>query len=322
MKKIKWGVIGTAKIAEVCTIPGMKQAENCEMYAVAGRSIEKAEAFKEKYGFEVAYGSYDELLQDENVEAVYIALPNMLHYEWAKKALKAGKHVLCEKPLTPTAKEAEELYACAKENGVHLMEAFAYLHSPFIAAIKEEIDSGAIGEVGYIESAFMTGSYDGENIRMRRDTLGGCLYDLGCYNTSQILWLVGEEPDSVKAVADFSDQNIDVYTTALLSYKSGLRAVVTCGMMLEKRRIDRINVFGSKGYIKSEAAFNGEGELSYTIMSGGVEKVKTVNCLHNYRLEVEQLGRCITDGETPWVSGEFTVKNARIMDRILKEINY
>ena len=110
MRKIKWGVMGTAFIAEACTIPGMLEADNCEMYAIAGRNIEKAEQFKEKYGFRKAYGSYAELLADPEVEAVYIPLPNTMHYEWTIQALKNGKHVLCEKPLAPTEAQEEEMF--------------------------------------------------------------------------------------------------------------------------------------------------------------------------------------------------------------------
>ena len=142
MRKIKWGVLGTAGIARGCTIPGMQQAENCEMYAIAGRSIEKAEAFRAEFGFQKAYGSYEALLNDPEVEAVYIPLPNELHCEWAVKALNAKKHVLCEKPLAPTLEEIERMIAAANENGVLLMEAFAYLHSPIVSAVKAELDSG------------------------------------------------------------------------------------------------------------------------------------------------------------------------------------
>ena len=152
MEKIKWGLLGTAKVARRCTMPGMLQAEDCELSAVAGRSLEKAEAFQREYGFRKAYGSYEELLADPEIQAVYIPLPNNLHPEWSIKALQAKKHVLCEKPLAPTAAQAEAMIRAAEENGVYLMEAFAYLHSPLIRAIREEIDSGAIGKLNYIES--------------------------------------------------------------------------------------------------------------------------------------------------------------------------
>ena len=121
MKKFKWGVMSTAYIFERDTAEGMRQAENCELYAIAGRSLEKAESFRQEFGFRVAYGSYEELLQDPQVEAVYIPLPNDLHHEWTLKALKAGKHVLCEKPLAPTVAQMEEMIQTANENHVFLM---------------------------------------------------------------------------------------------------------------------------------------------------------------------------------------------------------
>lgn len=325
MRKIKWGVLGTAGIAKGCTIPGMQQADNCELYAIAGRSLEKAKAFQTEFGFEKAYGSYEELLADPEVEAVYIPLPNTMHCEWSVKALEAKKHVLCEKPLAPSEEIAKQMIDAANENGVFLMEAFAYLHSPFVAAVKNEIKNGTIGDILYMESAFITSDYDLANIRMRRDALGGCLYDLGCYSTSQILWMMEEEPEKVQAVSDFSEQNIDVYTTALLIFAGGKRAVLNCGMCLKTegdQRIDRFQIHGTKGYLKSETRFNQAGQLAYTICVDGKEEMKVVDTPHNYRLEVEQLGRCILNGETPHVSNEFTLKNARLMDRILAEIEY
>ena len=325
MRKVKWGVLGTAGIAKSCTIPGMMKAKNCELYAIAGRNYEKAKAYQEEFGFEKAYGSYEEFLSDPKVEAVYLPLPNTLHYEWAVKAMEAGKHVLCEKPLAPSAAQAEELIATAERNGVYLMEAFAYLHSPFIASVKDEINRGVIGDILYMESAFITSDYDIQNIRMRKETLGGCLYDLGCYNTSQILWMFGEEPEKVQAVSDFSEQGIDIYTAGVLTFKGGRRAAFNCGMVLETdadKRIDRFQIHGTKGSIRSDVQFNQKGILKYTVCTDDGETVKTIEAPDNYRLEVEQLGRCITDGESPHISHEFTLQNARTIDRILDAIGY
>lgn len=328
MKKIKWGVLGTAGIAKGQTIPGMKEASNCELYAVAGRNLEKAKKIQKEFGFEKVYGSYEELLQDNDVDAVYIPLPNTMHYEWTIKALEAKKHVLCEKPLAPSEDVARKMIEASKENGVFLMEAFAYLHSPFTKAIKQEIENKTIGDVVYMESTFITSDYDISNIRMRKATLGGCLYDLGCYNTTQILWMLEEEPERIQAIADFSEENIDIYTTAIMNFKSGKRAVVNCGMILQREaegrfdRIDSFRIHGSKGSIKSQVQFNQSGNLEYIINIEGKEEVRVINTPQNYKLEVEQLGRCILDGETPYVSNEFTLRNARVMDRILKEIKY
>lgn len=325
MKKIYWGVIGTAGIAKGCTIPGMKQAENCYLYAIAGRSMEKAKAYQAEFGFEVAYDSYDALLADPKVEAVYIPLPNELHYEWTLKALKAKKHVLCEKPLAPTPAQIEEMFACAKENGVILMEAYAYLHSPLMAAIKEEIKSGVIGDVLYMESQFITSDYDISNIRMRKETYGGALYDLGCYNTSQILWMLEEDPVKVQAVADFSDRAIDTYTTGLLTFADGKKAHFICGMVLatdKDRRIDCLRIHGTQGDIRTDAHFNQDGALTYTLTIGDESVVKCVPTPQNYSLEATQLGRCITDGEQPHISEAFSMQNAKLMEKILNIIGY
>ena len=325
MKKVNWGVMGTAGIARGCTIPGMQQAENCNLYAVAGRSMEKARAYQEEFGFQVAYDSYEALLADPKVEAVYIPLPNDLHYEWTIRALKAKKHVLCEKPLAPTPAQIQEMFACARDNGVLLMEAYAYLHSPFMAAIKQEIQSGVLGDVLYMESQFMTSDYDVRNIRMRKETFGGAFYDLGCYTTSQILWLLEEEPVGVQAIADFSDRGVDAYTSGLLTFADGKRASFLCGMVLatdRNRRIDCLRIHGTLGDIRTDARFNQSGELSYVLTVGENRTVKTVSTPQNYRLEVEQLGRCITDGEQPHVTEAFTLQNARLMEQILKQIGY
>lgn len=327
MRKIKWGVLGTAYIFERDTAEGMRQAENCELYAIAGRSMEKAEAFKEKYGFQKAYGSYDELLEDPEVEAIYNPLPNTMHHEWTIKALKAKKHVLCEKPLAPTAREAEEMFAAAKENGVWLMEAFAYQHSPYIAAVREEIEKGTIGDVLYMEAALITSDYELSNIRMRRDTLGGCTYDLGVYCSSLILRMLGKEPDKIQAISTFSPDGIDLYTTALLEYEGGVCAHIDCGMVLATEKnyaLDRFQIHGTLGNIEAvKFGFNAPGELSYQIETfAGRKEIKTVQVPQNYRLEVEQLGRCITDGEEPAVSEAFSMANARTIDRILKAIGY
>ncbi|MCR5162031.1 MAG: Gfo/Idh/MocA family oxidoreductase [Lachnospiraceae bacterium] len=325
MRKVNWGVIGTAGIAKGQTIPGMVLAENCYLYAIAGRKLEKAQEFQQLFGFEKAYGSYEELLADPKVEAVYIALPNTLHFEWVRKTLESGKHVLCEKPLVPSAQEAEELFRIASANGVYLMEAFAYLHSPWVAAIKNELEQGTVGKVRYIESQFVTSDYDMTNIRMRRETNGGAMYDLGCYTSSMITWLLGRQPDKIRAAADFSPEGIDLMTTAIFTYDDGTHAMMNCGMVLAtgaSRRLDQLRIEGTEGSIRSTGEFNGCGEMTYTVIRDGAEEVKTVSVPQNYCLETEQLGRCILDGEKPHVTAEFTVANLETIGGVLKEIGY
>lgn len=324
MSKVKWGIIGTANIARWGMIPGMKKASNCELYAIAGRSEEKARDYKEKYGFEKAYGSYDDLLKDDEVQAVYIPLPNNLHKEWVIKALKAGKHVLCEKPMAMNANDSREMYAAAKESGKLLMEAYAYLHSPYVKSLKETVDSGLIGDVDYIDTAFVTQGYK-EDIRLHKENGGGAMYDLGCYCTTMILSLIDSEPEFVKARAEFSDLSVDSMTAGLIRFKNGARATFNVGMILgvnTDARFDRLYIHGSKGFIKSDVEYNQEGELSYCVATKDGINRKTVSVPNNYSLEIEQFGRCILDNEKPYVTEEFSIKNAGLIDSVLSEIGY
>ncbi len=321
---IKWGVLGTAGIADGCTIPGMKLSENCELYAIAGRSEEKAKAFREKFGFEKMYVGYDALLADPEVQAVYIPLPNHIHCEWVKKALKAGKHVLCEKPLAMNAREVEEMFACAKENGKILMEAYAYLHSPYVLSLLSDIKDGLIGDIDYIESAFLTQGYI-EDFRLHKEFGGGAMYDLGCYCTTMILSCMNSKYTNVKAVADFSDEGVDVLTAAVIDFENGAKASFNVGMNLgigTNSRFDRLYIHGTKGMIKSDVEYNQEGEVEYTVISEGEKIVRKISVPQNYSLEIEQLNRCIMQNEKPHITEEFSLYNAKLIDEVLIKIGY
>lgn len=321
---VKWGVLGTANIARGCTIPGMKEAENCELYAIAGRDENKVNAFKQEFGFKKAYVGYDRLLKDPDVQAVYIPLPNHLHKEWVIKALRAGKNVLCEKPLALNVEDAVEMFDAAKENNVILMEAYAYLHSPYVASLKEDLKSGIIGAVDYIETAFLTQGYV-EDIRIHKETGGGAVYDLGCYCTTMILSMTDSEVEYVKAEAEFNDKGVDVFTSAIMKFRNGLRAAFTVGMIFPPgtdARRDRLYIHGSKGTISSDVEYNQAGELCYTITSEGEKTLRKVSAKQNYTLETEQLGRCIENSEEPFVSPDFSIKNAKLLDEILEQTGY
>lgn len=321
---VKWGVLGTANIAKGCTIPGMKEALNCELYAIAGRSEEKVESYKTEFGFQKGYVGYDNLLDDPEVQAVYIPLPNHLHKEWVIKALKKGKHVLCEKPMALNADDAREMFAVAKENNVILMEAYAYLHTPYILSLKSDLQSGVIGDVDFIETAFYTQGYV-EDIRIHKSMGGGAIYDLGCYCTTMILSLIDSEPDMVMANAEFNEEGADLFASALLKFRNGVRAAFNVGMIFDPSndgRRDRLYIHGTKGTIVSEVEYNQAGRLTYTIKAGNKEYHPTIDVAQNYMLEVEQLGRCIENGEAQHITPEFTVKNAELLDRVLKQIGY
>lgn len=324
MAKIRWGVLGTANIARGCTIPGMKLAEDCELYAIAGRSLEKAESFKQEFGFQKAYGSYEELIADKDVQAVYIPLPNNLHLKWVKEALNAGKHVICEKPLALNAGEAKDMFDIARKNGVYLMEAYAYLHSPYVQSLKNDIASGIIGDIDYIETAFVTQGYK-EDIRLHKDLGGGAMYDLGCYCTTMILSLNDSEPEYVKAIAEFTDLGVDSMTSAMIRFQNGVRAAFNVGMVLGENtnsRYDRLYIHGSKGCIRSDVEYNRQGEVSYRIFIADEVVERKVSIPQNYSLEIAQMCRCINGEETPHITPEFSIKNSELMDRIFTEIGY
>ena len=329
MKKVNWGILGCAKIAEIRTIPGLLQADNAHLYAAASRGREKLERFQELFPFDRVYDNYEELLKDEAVDAVYIPLPNSLHFQWVEKAARAGKHILCEKPLAMDAKEAASMYRICEEQGVLLMEAFAYRHAPLIQKVKAVIDEGVIGKVKYLESHLTDLLTDMGNIRMNQSLGGGAFYDMTCYNISAVSYLLGgKEPVRVKAFAEMDeDRNVDVSNTAILSYEGGVQAQSYASLNSYARGY--YAVVGEKGRIEVPCNFNCRYVCKFTVTAeGAVDNVEvldekkteyTVFCPDNYMLEIEQFGRCILFGEAPLVSREETLLNARILDRMLQE---
>ena len=329
IRPVKWGVLGTAGIAAGCTIPGMQQAASCELFAVAGRSREKAEAFKTRFGFKKAYQGYDALLADPEVEAVYIPLPNDIHCEWVIKALRAKKHVLCEKPVAMNEAELRRMFRAAKENGVILMEAFAYLHSPFMGRLKQVIADGEIGKIDYIDTAFLTQDYS-EDFRLHKEQGGGGIYDVGCYCTSMILSLTDSPVQDVSVQAELDETGVDHMASVLIRLADGTRASFHAGMVLGTDtcdRYDRLFIHGSKGYIRSDAEYNGEGTLSFdvTVKNENGERItrtETVTAGSNYCMEISQMNACIRGLAEPHVTEAFSVRNMRLLDRILDAAGY
>ena len=328
-KKVKWGVLGTAGIAAGCTIPGMIKTDSCELYAIAGRSLEKALSFKERFGFEKAYSNYDALLSDPEVEAVYIPLPNDIHCEWVIKALNARKHVLCEKPIAMNEAELRRMFAAAKENGVILMEAFAYLHSPYISRLRSITESGEIGIIDYIDTAFVTQGYS-EDFRLHKEQGGGGIYDVGCYCTSMILSLTDSPVKYVKADAELDAAGVDHLASAIIGFENGTRATFNAGMVLGTDtcdRYDRLFIHGSKGHIRSDTEYNGEGDLSLTVSvkketGERLTRIETVTANSNYALELENINECIRSGAEPHITEEFSLRNMQLLDSILDAAGY
>src|SRR5260221_6841473 len=239
---VKWGIISTADINRK-VIPGAHASPRVELIAVASRDQARADAYAKEWGIERAYGSYEALLADPDIEAVYISLPNTMHVDWSIKSLEAGKHVLCEKPLTRNPEEAEAAFDAADRAGRLLMEAFMYRHNPQTKRLRALIDEGAIGELRLIRSAFSYSLYDEENIRLRADVEGGALMDVGCYCVSGSR-LAGGEPESVYGQAWYGPSGTDWVFTGSMRFPGNVLAVFDCGTAMPER--DELEVIGSE----------------------------------------------------------------------------
>ena len=219
MNELRWGVLSTANIADEKVIPGMRKSARSRVVAIGSRDAVRARAFAERHGIERVHGSYEALLADPDVDAVYIPLPNHLHAEWTKAAARAGKHVLCEKPLAMTAADAESMIAVCEAEGVRLMEAFMYRLHPSWVAVRELVAAGRIGRLTAVHSWFSYYNDDMANIRNIRAVGGGALYDVGCYNVNLSRMLFGAEPDRVEAaITRDAGDGVDILTSALLTF--------------------------------------------------------------------------------------------------------
>ncbi len=221
---VKWGILSTADINKKL-LAGAAASDDVDVVAVGSRDLGRAEEFARAWGIDRAYGTYDELLADPDVEAVYIPLPNTMHSEWSIRALEAGKHVLCEKPFSRHIDEVERAFDAADATGRHLAEAFMYRHHPQTARLAELVASGVIGELRVIRSAFSYSLYDAENIRLRVDVEGGSLMDVGCYCVSGSR-LLGGEPESVVGAAHVGPSGTDWVFTGLMRFPERCRCAL------------------------------------------------------------------------------------------------
>jgi predicted dehydrogenase len=249
---VRFGVLGAANIGRK-VIPGINASAMCRVNAVASRDLSKAEAYAKELSIPRAYGSYEELLGDPDIDAVYIPLPNHMHAEWSIAAVRAGKHVLCEKPLAMNALEAESIMRAAAEADRYVVEAFMYRLHPSWVRVKELVDSGRIGELLNVQSFFSYFNDDPDNIRNQVEVGGGALYDIGCYCINLSRFLYGSEPVVESATIQSDETGTDVVTSAIMSFDPGT-ATFTCSTRLEDDQ--RVHIYGSKGRISIEIPFN------------------------------------------------------------------
>lgn len=254
MKKTRWGVLSTANIGVKKVIPGMQRSQHLVVSAMASRALARARATADMLGIEKVYGSYEELLADPEIDAVYIPLPNHLHVPWTKKAAEAGKHVLCEKPLSLTVAEAESLLAVRARTGVKIGEAFMIRSYMQWLRVREIITAGRIGELRAVMGFFSYFNDDPKNIRNQVEAGGGALYDIGCYCIQAARLGFGCEPTRAAGLIERDPKmRIDRLTSAMLEFPGG-QAVFTCGTQLTQYQ--RVQFVGTKGRIEMEIPFN------------------------------------------------------------------
>ncbi|UJF27488.1 Gfo/Idh/MocA family protein [Planococcus sp. 107-1] len=321
MEKIRWGVLSTANIGRTQVIPAIFRAENAEMSAISSRG-DRVYAAARELGIPKAYESYEALLDDPEIDAVYIPLPNNLHKEWVIKAAEKGKHVLCEKPAALSAQEAKEMIEACEANGVKFMEAFMYQLHPQHARVKEIIASGEIGEVKLIKSShsFYLNNREGD-IRMDKTMGGGSIYDVGSYCVQVIRHLTDSEPVKVQAIAELDEATgIDLTSTVYMKMDNGVKAMFDCSFDMINR--NEYEVIGTEGKIKVPFAFRPD-------INGGIGKVVIQNNGMTreekiygdiYRMEIEQFSRAILDGGEPVITTESTLKNMAVLDKCYESI--
>ncbi len=255
MRKIRWGIISTANIGVAKVIPAMQRGTHTEIVAIASRDLAKAQATASKLGIPTAYGSYEALLADPTIEAIYNPTPNHLHVPLSIQAIEAGKHVLCEKPIALSSTEAETLLAAAQRHPqLKVMEAFMYRHHPQWVKARELVQSDAIGELRTIQSFFSYFLDDPSNVRNMADIGGGGLMDIGCYNISLSRFIFGSEPKRVSGIVEYDPQfKTDRLASGMLDFGSGT-ATFSCSTRLANYQ--RAQIFGTTGRIEIEIPFN------------------------------------------------------------------
>jgi D-xylose 1-dehydrogenase (NADP+, D-xylono-1,5-lactone-forming) len=307
-----WGIISTADINRK-VIPGAKASPKVDLIAVASRDQARADAYAKEWEIERAYGSYEALLADPDVEAVYISLPNTMHCEWSVKSVEAGKHVLCEKPFTRHPEEIDTAWDAADRAGRFLSEAFMYRHNPQTKKLRELIDSGAIGEVRLIRSAFSYSLYDEDNIRLRTDVEGGALMDVGCYCVSGSRLVAGAEPVSVFGQAWFGPSGTDWVFTGSLRFHGDVLATFDCGTALPNR--DELEVIGSEGSLFLDDPWHANTPVIERRSDGKVERIE-LEREDSYRLELENVSDT-ANGEAELLLGrEDAMGQARALEAL------
>jgi predicted dehydrogenase len=324
MGTLRWGILSTAGIGMNAVTPAIQRAANSRVVAISSRDVARAESAAAQLGIPAAYGDYQALLDAEDVDAVYIPLPNDQHAEWAIRAARAGKHVLCEKPLAMSAAQAAEMVAACAEAGVRLQEAFMYRHHPSWVEAVRLVRSGAIGELQGVQTWFSYFNDDPANIRNKTEHGGGAVMDIGCYPINLSRMLFQAEPSAVVArVRRDPVTGVDTLTSAVLEFPDGGQSTFTVGIRSEDYQ--RVHIVGTAGRIEIEIPFNipGDRETRIFLTSGGEPPVApdtrtlTFPPANQYTIQAELFAQAVLDGTEVPVPPSDAVANMRVVEAVL-----
>ena len=318
MKKVRWGVLSTAKIGMEKVIPAMQIGEYSEVVSIASQSLDRAKAAAKQLGILQAYGSYEELLADDKIDAVYIPLPNHLHVLWTKKVLEAGKHVLCEKPIGLKTFEAEDLLAESKKYPhLKVMEAFMYRHHPQWQKTKQLVNEGKIGDLRTIHSFFSYYNVDPENIRNKAEIGGGGLMDIGCYCISLARFIFGFEPQRVLGKMEYDPEfKTDRLCSGLLEFGEH-SSTFTCSTQLSPYQ--RVIIFGTRGRIEIEVPFNTPPDQPSRIWHQQDDKLEDIvfELCNQYTIQGDLFSQAVLDKTEVPTPFEDSVNNMRVLDAVI-----
>jgi len=316
-QKIRWGVLGAAKIATVKVIPAMQRGTLTEITAIASRDIAKAQKAARDLGIPKAYGSYDELIADPDIDAIYNPLPNHLHVPWSIKAAEAGKHVLCEKPIALNVAGAKQLIAARDRTGVKMGEAFMIHTHPQWLRTMEIVRSGEIGDLRAMNCVFSYNNRDPHNIRNIAEMGGGAIMDIGCYPVHASRWIFGEEPARVWALIERDPEfGTDRLTSAILQYPSG-HAVFTCSTQMAP--FQRMTFFGTKGRVEVEIPVNAPPDREARIFVQSAElRTETFPVCDQYTLQGDAFSLAIRGGGEVPVPLEDALRNMAVVDALFR----
>jgi predicted dehydrogenase len=317
MKKVRWGVLSTANIATSKVIPAMQQGTYGEIAAIASRNPEKARAVAAQLGIPKAYGSYEDLLADADIDAIYNPLPNSLHVPWSIKVLQAGKHVLCEKPIAPTAVEGQMLVDAARQYPhLKVMEAFMYRFHPQWQRARQLVLEGNIGELRTIQSFFSYYLTDPNNIRNRSDFGGGSMLDIGCYPISLARFIFGAEPGRVFGIVEYDPRfKTDRLASGILDFGRGT-STFTCATQLSPYQ--RVNIFGTEGQVEIEIPFNAPADEPCTIWYQHGDKIEEIQfeVCNQYTIQGDAFSRAILNNQDVPTPIEDAVANMKVIEAI------